>query len=192
VIATLRNLVSVVYRPSDTMRGVLAQPRDGAVLPLVAAALMSLFLREFSKPSFNVAVQRSQASVVVTVLGVLCVVFVTALLLFFLFAALVLVVGRIFEGEGTMRQVRSALAWALAPEIWALLYRIPLAFSGGSSMSTAGTVLDVVTLIWTLALVAFTLAEALRFSPLSAFGTVVLSTIAPVIMLAGAVLVIEA
>jgi hypothetical protein len=120
-------------------------------------------------------------------------------------------VGRLFEGTGNARSVRSAVAWGLAPAIWAVLIRFPAALMGGNANSRAratggafvleptrfagGCAMALVLLVielaifgWYVVVASSTLAEAHGFSPLRGFATLLLSILSPLVIVLAAVL----
>jgi hypothetical protein len=129
-------------------------------------------------------------------------------LLFYGFAWVVYFIGRMFDGAGSYRDVRRALSWGSMPLVWALIYRIPATFYlmrigfDASARIRAGnhdvaispallqqgcgtlllvTIAELVILTWLAVVWSRTLAEAHRFSPGMAFGTIVMACITPVI-----------
>ena len=190
------------------MRRILESGRGGRwVIPLVLFAFLSRSLSTTDLTKAKTALP-DQPKVLLFAAIVLASVLVT-LLLFYGFAWLVTIVGRLLDGSGTARDVRTAMAWGLAPLLWSLLYRIPgtiLVWRMGvpetddpvklfEAISRAGCAvaivfltLDVVFLIWCLVVESCCLAEAHKFSPWKGFGVLAISFVAPVIVVAAAVL----
>ena len=158
------------------------------VVPLVLLAYVSAIFRDLSIAGFRVALENSTPGPLAAILAFLliCVPLVAVLLLYGL-SWVVAQVGRLFDGVGTTREMRSALAWGLAPIIWALLYRIPGSFThpattpgrslelfrlfqrGGVSALFAFT--EVLLLVWYFIIASATIGEAHRFSTLRGFAT---------------------
>ena len=122
----LRNLAAVLVRPRATMAAILAAPNQRAVLLLFALAAVSGIFGDFDAPTLQKVVQQSGGAPVgwlIAGITVVVIVLLTALLWFY--AWVPFLVGRLLGGTGEIDGVRAALAWGLAPAIWALLYRVP-------------------------------------------------------------------
>jgi hypothetical protein len=205
-----RNLVFILYAPARTMRGILGNPPDRMVVPLVVLFVVANNLRRFSWAGLEAALSERPLVVGGMMFAGLVVGAIVLVCLFLAFSWLVVVVGRLFGGTGTGREVRSALAWGLTPVIWSLLYRVPLAFfapAGARPVNISGpdrqsldllarghfglalviTVLELVVFAWCLVITTFTVSEAHHMSPGNALGTLVLSSLAPLVIVAAAV-----
>src|SRR5215212_6496043 len=205
-----RNLVSILFSPARTMRGILSKPPDRMVVPLIVLSAMADNLRRFSWSGVEAALSERPLLMAGMMLGGLLVGALVLVCLFLAASGLVAFVGRLFGGSGTAREVRSALAWGLTPVVWSLIYRVPLAFftpagtrpiqiSGVDAASlqllAAGhfglplfiTVLELVVFAWWVVVTTFTVAEAHRYSPGSALGTLFLASLAPLVIVAAAV-----
>jgi hypothetical protein len=134
--------------------------------------------------------------------------------LFYLYAWVPFFIGRFFDGTGDIGGVRAALAWGLAPGVWALLYRVPAAIwfvsSGAAAVQVRGggvkfdpgmiangcgvalvfLLLELIVLAWCAIVMSNTVAEAHGFSALHGFGTLLIAAIAPVVVMIAAVLAI--
>jgi len=134
--------------------------------------------------------------------------------LFWFYAWVPLLIGRFLGGTGEIRGVRAAVAWGLAPVVWALLYRVPAAIwfapsaatsvrmrdtsitfdpgaiSGGCGIVLAFLVVELIVFVWCAVVMSNTVAEAHGFSAWHALGTLVLSAIAPLVVLLAAVLAV--
>jgi hypothetical protein len=134
--------------------------------------------------------------------------------LFYLYAWVPFFIGRFLGGTGDIRGVRAALAWGLAPAVWALLYRVPAAIWFASSGTAAVQVrnggvkfdpgmiangcgvalvfmlLELIVLVWCAVVMSNTVAEAHDYSALHGLGTLVIAAIAPVVVMIAAVLAI--
>jgi len=215
----LRNLARVMIHPRRTIRSVLAAPRDRAVLPLVLLAVLSAFLRDFNIRDTEAAIQLSGSSYLpLFMIGVIAASALILVGVFYLFSWIVFVVGRAFDGEGNAREVRSALAWGLAPFVWALLYRFPAAllvgatgdasrlevpyegvriglsldrFADGCGPAALLSVAEVVLLAWFTIVSSLTVAEAHRVSGWSGLGTLLFSITAPVLAVIAALIALR-
>jgi hypothetical protein len=103
-------------------------------------------------------------------------------------------IGHLMGGEGSMRDVRAALAWSMVPVIWSVIYRLPLAIIGSGEditprTTTRGLLTGIIShggcsilvlyagfqLLFAIAsviLACFTVAEAQRFSTQKGFFNV--------------------
>jgi len=143
---------------------------------------------------------------------VLVAVAIVMLLLFYLCSWIAYMAGKFLDGVGDPRAVRSAMAWGLAPLIWAVLYRVPAAIYGppkdfanfnvrqdtfrlqpGITSSSClialllGT-LELAMLVWYFVVASRTLAEAHRFNAWRGFGTLMIVAATPIIIAIAAVL----
>ena len=202
----LKNLVSVLVHPRVTMRRILDAPPDRMVLPLLLLATISGFIGDINiaemqrlYPTLNPRMK------VIGPLIPLAVLLVTAIL-FYLSAWIAYAIGRAVEGTGTVAAVRSALAWGLAPAVWALLYRIPkmwmkpavelsqvsvgdmkVALDPGRMAAGCGTVmlfgiLDLLVLVGWIAITSNTMAEAHNVSGARGFGIVAALLVTPIVI----------
>jgi hypothetical protein len=109
-------------------------------------------------------------------------------------------------GTGDIRGVRAAVAWGLAPVVWALLYRIPAAFwvaraqatsvrmrggtiafdpgrmADGCGLALVFALVELAVFIWCAVVMSNTVAEAHRFSAWHGLGTLVISAIVPFVV----------
>lgn len=204
----LRRLARIVIRPRTTMREILDTPPDRMIVPLVLLGIISGMLRDFNVRSFPGVDAKTWLIICAAIAGVI-VVFV---LLFYAFAWLGYFIARWLEGTGDPAATRSALAWGTAPIIWALLYRLPVAFLAASAgparaaiqgrninfttgMFGAGclaaavyAIVELAVLLWYLAVASQTLAEAHRFSAWRGLGTLAILAVTPVIVMIAAFL----
>ena len=204
-----RRLARVVIWPRMTMREILESPRDRALVPLLLLATLAAFSGDMNNNA-----KKGLAATPYAVLIVICALIVSALvvfLAFYLFAWIAYIAGRFLEGQGSQAAVRSALAWGMAPLIWAILYRVPVALFGPqqSEMIKAGNaafsinpgligggcvfaaifgLLELATLVGYVVVSSRTLAEAHRFSAWKGFGTLVIVGITPIVIIIAAVL----
>lgn len=211
----LKNLVSVLVRPRVTMRRILDAPPDRMVLPLLLLAAVSGFIGDV-----NIAEMQKIYPTLdprMKLLGPLipiAMLLVTAIL-FYLSSWVAYAIGRAMEGTGTVTAVRSALAWGLAPAVWALLYRIPkmwlkpaveltqvsigdmkVAFDPSRVAGGCGTVmlfgiLDLLVLVGWIAITSNTIAEAHDVSGARGFGIVAALLVTPIVIGVAAFLALQ-
>jgi len=214
----LSTLGAVAVRPRQTLRRILEQPRDRMIVPLVLLAAASLALHDVRfagiRRAFETHAPMRLSLVAGAILLGIVVVALLHLVVFYVLSWIAFGVGRYFEGSATIRDVRSAVAWGLAPIIWALVWRVPIALfapmpPGGPNFQIGGAhlrvnpgmlasgcgpalavgILDLAVFVWYFAITSATLAEAHRFSGGRGFATLCLSLLSPLIIAAAAVIV---
>lgn len=199
------------------MRRILEAGDARWVVPLVLLAMFSSWLSDLDADhsGFREALESISPAVLASIViaGILVAIPIM-LALFYLFAWIAAWVGRLLEGDGTVRRVRVALAWSLAPVIWALLYRIPVAVwmltagtsrqaairivgddwvirTGGLVPSIGGILLllaNLIVFVWYLIVASRCVGEAHHFSSWKGLATLLLALAAPVILIAAIVL----
>lgn len=209
----LANVATIMIRPRATMRRILDASRDRMWLPILLLVAVSALAGDSDRHEFDslLAAARSHGiPPLLVIAGICAAVTVATLFLFYLFAWAAWGIGRLMEGSGTPRDVRRAVAWGLTPAVWALLYRIPAVFllprsdstvrfgeqvrvdpgrlGSGCAAALVFAALELVVLIWCAAVISNTVGEAHRFSSWRGLATVVLTSIAPLIILVAAVL----
>lgn len=188
------------------MRRILDAPRDRMVLPLALVAILSGLIGDLHLSQagevWRMADPRLRLFIPLIVLGVIA----AMVLVFYVFAWVAYFVSRSMEGTASVKGVRSALAWGLAPSVWALLYRIPalwirepenvreirfddfrFAYEGGLLASGCGAmllfgILDLAVIAGWLVLTSHTLAEANGFSAPRGFAVIALCLLAPIVI----------
>jgi hypothetical protein len=206
----IRNLASILIRPRETMRRILDQPRDRMVFLLAFLGGISGALADRKTGNLPAALEATPWAVPIMIFVTLAVALLMALV-FYGLSWVAMLAGRAFEGQGTIREARSALAWGLAPAVWALLYRVPLALLfprattdavrvsdasvriSGFDFSSMGVgcvvaLLDLAVLIWYLIIGSAAMGEAHRFSNGRGFAVLLMTWAAPVIVLIAAVI----
>lgn len=204
----LGRLARIVIRPRTTMREILDTPPDRMVVPLVLLGILSGLLRDFNSRSFPGVDAKTWLIICAAIAGAIAV----FLLLFYAFAWIAYFIALWLEGTGDPAATRSALAWGTAPVIWALLYRLPVAFlaplanparagvHGRNIHLTAGmfgegcfaalvfAIVELAVLLWYLAVASQTLAEAHRFSAWRGLGTLAILAVTPIVVMIAAFL----
>lgn len=202
----LKNLAGVIVHPRTTMRSVLDAPPDRMMVPLVLLATMSGVIGDMNIAELTKIFRDLDSTKKILVVASIVASIVVACILFYVFGWIAYGLGRAFAGTGTIPAVRSALAWGLAPVVWALLYRIPkmwlkpavelaqadvgdfkFAIDTGRLASGCGTVmlfgiLDLVVVVGWFAITSLTLAEAHQFSSVRGFGIVAAVLVAPIVI----------
>jgi hypothetical protein len=201
----LADLLMIFVHPRRTVRRVVDRGRDPLVLPLVFLAMCSGIASDIYRGDLRRVIESGVGGTVALIL-LACIVALIGV--FYAGAGLVTGIGRILDGEGKFREVVSALAWGLAPIVWALLYRIPALIYGlnrpapakvlvqGEGWQMGGGLLgpgwesrlalgaaDFLVAIAAIVITSITVGEVHRFSALRGLGTLTLSLFAPAIAL---------
>lgn len=207
----LTNLAKMMVRPRATVRRILDAGRDRWIIPLVVLTAISGFVADFDGDAIDAMSRQRVVPFPLLLVLMLLVASLAALLIFYILSWAAYGIGKVMEGTGTPREVRSAIAWGQAPLIWALLYRLPAVIfwprarsarfeideavrfdpaSVGSSCLTTSIfiVIEVMVFIWTAAVMSNAVGEAHRFSSWRGLGTLCLVAISPIILVVAAVL----
>lgn len=206
---SLTDLLTILYRPRETMRRILDGGRNRWTSEVVALACICTSV---SDPDINRIRGLSLGSTLALVALALLVTAIAWVLLLYAFAWLAMQAGRrLLAGEGTYRDVRAALGWGLVPLIWSVLYRIPAGVylarivviqpgqdervlfdfleKGGCSFAVLLFAIQLVLWVWVVYVMSCTVGEALRFSSLKGLGTLAIAAAAPVVICVAAVMV---
>jgi len=198
-----------MVHPRTTMREILDAPRDRTILLLVFLASLSALIGNGNKSARGSLEQvRYQWWII---LCAVIVGFLIMVLLFYFFAWVAYMAGKFLEGTGSHADIRLALAWGLAPIIFALLWRLPARLfgpapetgvrltegiwhieqsrmSGGCLIALVFGVLELTLFLWYLVVGSRTIAEAHRFSAWRGFATLLIVAITPIVVTIAAVL----
>lgn len=205
-------LATILARPRQTMRSILTESPSRAIVPLVLLATASAVLRDVRWQAYRHSPELHALAPSGWIIGcVLVGVFLAALLFFYAFAFVAWGVGRLLGGTSERRTVRLALAWSLAPIIWALLYRIPVALFAPAMLSRSAGIRDTITVframaasmsasvvvtavivavlnlavaLWAAMIASVALSEVNRFSIWRGAATLIFSLLAPLIVIA--------
>jgi hypothetical protein len=199
-----RNFATIGFKPRETMRRILDAGRDRMIIPLILLTGISFILGDSDRPSLGGLDPSKRLHFTLILCAAFAGLLIAGMLLFYLFSWAAYGIGRAMEGQGSAREVRSALAWGSVPFIWALLYRIPVAIwlSGHRTEVGPGTrftfnpglaskgclaailfgVLELAVLIWYLVVVSKTLGEAHRFSGWRGLATLLLTAATPIVI----------
>lgn len=198
----LQDLVTVLYRPRETMRRILGSTRrwaaEIAVLAFICSSLPDKDPRYLTAGKLQLPLGSAIALIVAGVLlgALFCV------LGLHLVAWLVTFVSRRLGGVGNARDVRAALAWSLVPMVWSVIFRIPeaiyalrfpadvegtpaiLAFvrQGGCTVAVVVLTLKLAMFVWMLFIASSTVGEAMQLSNGQALTAVGIVAAAPVVI----------
>jgi hypothetical protein len=202
----LGDLVTILYRPRQTMRRILDSGRDRwavqiVLLAFVCASVSDSDVRGLSEFLPNIDL----LSVIAVVLVALIVGAAMWVLALFILSWIAAPIGRMLGGTGTVADVRAALAWAMVPMIWSVIYRIPLAVfksrmplrpdqhvkdiflnfieHGGCALITVVLALQIVLTLWSVFVASGTLAEAQQFSTEKGFVNFVIAIALPLLVI---------
>jgi Yip1-like protein len=206
----LADLITILYRPRETMRRIL----DGSDRWVVQVTMLAAVLSDVNTID---ASRIGEALPQVKLLPVLAIVALGAVIdalswviLLYILAWIALGIGRFLGGTARARDVRAAMAWALVPAMFSPLYRIPSVIAthtlhgvgqhtnvhetvlnflshGGCSLIVIYLFVQIVFELAVVVLASFTVAEAQRFSTQKGFVNVVATLALPVTVILAAV-----
>ena len=205
----LKDLVTILYRPRETMRRILDRPdRWGPAvvfLAFVCASVNDIDVRNAGSILLNIKVFPMIALVAVGIVAG-AILWVIAL---YILSWIATPIGRMMGGTGTFADVRAALAWAMVPIVWSVLYRLPVVMfaqrmhiapdvnahravfdfmaHGGCSIVVLYLGLQLLFALWCVALASFTVGEAQRFSTQKGFVNVVIAIALPLMVILAAI-----
>jgi hypothetical protein len=205
----LKDLVTILYRPRETMRRILDRP-DRWSLQVVFLAFVCASVTDADAWRLTKVLPSLHFLSALAIIGLAIIagalVWIGTL---FILSWIATPIGRLMGGEGTVRDVRAALAWAIVPIIWSPIYRLPLVLlgiganiqpdvnphkalldfvsRGGCSIIVLYLGFQLLFAVWCLVLASFTLGEAQRFSPQKGFLNAAITIALPVLVIAAAV-----
>lgn len=201
---SLRDLLTILYRPRETMRRILDASGDRWTIQLVVLAYVCTSFSDVNLRGIENILPGLR--LVPTMAAFLLVMLLSAAVwagILYLFSWLIAVIARLLGGTAPLRDVRAALAWSLVPMVWSVIYRLPMAFyrnrfdvsggrtreavinflaHGGCTLLLLVTALQLLLAVWLLFVASSTVAEAERFSTAKGFGTLALCLVAPVLI----------
>jgi Yip1 domain len=199
-----RDLVTIVYRPRETMRRVLDAGGDRWALQVVVlATFCSAFTDTDIRRLRNVLPGLSFGPAVALVALGLIVDALCWIGLLYLVALAATFVGRWLDGHAEIADVRAALAWSVVPAIWAVFLRIPIAIyayrfvpqavvppklvldfvvNGGCTFAILALTFEVLLYAWVAWVASSTVGEALRFSSWKGLATIAIVAAVPVVI----------
>jgi hypothetical protein len=207
---SLGDLVTLLYKPRETMRRILDNSdkrwtAEVVVLATLCASFADPDIRHFHQILPDLKLGPTLAFIAL----VLLLIATCWVLILYLVSWVVALVGKYLGGTAKVADVRAALAWGLVPLIWSVVYRIPVNLyisrltlrstapfkisfdflqSGGCSLALIAAALQVMFDLWVLFAMCSTLAEAEQFETWKGLSTLAISAAAPVIIVIAAVL----
>jgi hypothetical protein len=206
----LKDLVTILYKPRETMRRILDRP-DRWSVSIVFLAFVAASVNDIEGQRANEVLQLGTVPLLaLSVVGIVAGALLWVIALFLL-SWIATGIGRVMQGTGSARDVRAALGWAMVPIIWSAFYRLPLLVlarrahlgpninakkailefvsHGGLSLVVLFLSLQLIFALWCVGLASFTVAEAQKFSPEKGFVNVVMAIALPIaIIIAAAVI----
>ncbi len=205
--ATLGDLVTVMYRPRETMRRILGD-RDRWTAQVVILAFLCASVHDVDSRHLPIVLPGlGFSSLAIIALGLVIGAAAWGILLFCL-SWIATFVGRKMGGVASAADVRAALAWGMVPVIWSPVYRIPFAVFESRLVSPAGVppqihLLDVLAqggcsivvvflafqflfMVWCAFVGSCCVSEAQQFSSAKGFLNVAIAIGVPVVIVAAA------
>jgi hypothetical protein len=206
----LADLITILYRPRETMRRILdGSDRWVVQVTMLAAVCTDTQDIDASRVSALLPQLKLMPMLAAVALGLIADALSWVIMLFIL-AWIALGVGRFLGGTAPARDIRAAMAWALVPAIFSPLYRIPSVIAahslhvvgkpnnvheavfnflshGGCSLIVIYLFVQVLFELAVVVLASFTVAEAQRFSTQKGFVNVVATLALPVTVILAAV-----
>jgi hypothetical protein len=209
----LKDLVTILYRPRETMRQILDRP-DRWSLQIVFLAFVCASVNDVDVRHATALLPglRLFPGLALLVLAIIVGGFSWIVTLFIL-SWIATAIGRQMGGEGNARDVRAALAWAMVPIVWSPIYRLPLAIlgmgadinpnangrqellnfvsRGGCSLLVLFIGFQLLFAIASVVLASFTVAEAERFSTQKGFVSVAITIALPLMVIFAAIFTLK-
>ncbi len=204
----LADLWTILYRPRQTMRRILDSGGDRWSVPVV---LLAFFCASADDVSIRgIAAMLPGIKLLPTMAIVTLILLLSAamwVIMLFVLSWIAAFVGRILGGAATASDVRAALAWAIVPLIWSVIYRVPAGVyknridvasinlrqaqlnvlaHGGCVLVVVFFALQALFALWSLTIATFTLAEAQRFSTERGFVNLAIAIALPLLVFAAA------
>lgn len=208
--AAPRDLVTMLYKPRETMRRVLDDTQHRWWIQIVVLAFICI---SFGDPDIRrLPLELPDLALGPLLAFVALILIVTAVcwvLGVYAIAWLVKIAAHYLDGHGSARDVREALAWALVPMIWSIVYRIPSAIyrsrlqisstnpwqitvdvlqQGAVSVALIIIAIKLVFDIWVVWLASVNVAEALRFETWKGFTALAIVAVVPIVVTTAAIL----
>jgi Yip1-like protein len=201
----LADLVTILYRPRETMRRILDSGRDPWGVAVVVLAFVAASTNDIDAARLGEVMPGLKVLPLIAIVALSIVVgAATWVIALFIISWIATPIGRMLGGEAKARDVRAALGWGMTPIVWSPIYRIPVAIvvsrfpvvpeinvrktlidflsRGGFSFVILFLGLQFLFALSSLALGSFTLAEAQRFSTQKGFVNLAISLALPLLV----------
>jgi Yip1 domain len=205
---TLGDLVTVVYRPRETMHRILTG-RERWGPQVVFLAFMCASVNDFDGRHLDLIFPGlGLSALAIVALGLIAGAAAWVIALFIL-SWIATVAGRKMGGLASSADVREAMAWGMVPVIWSPIYRIPFAIlasrvnvqpdvklqailldflaQGGCSMVVVYFAFQFAFMVSCLFVASHCVAEAQQFSSSKGFVNVAIAIAMPLVVIAAAV-----
>lgn len=205
----LRDLLTILYRPRETMRAIL-EKRDRWSAQVVMLAFLCASVNDADVRNVEDFLPGLHP-LTIAFFGVLLMLLFAAcwVLVVYLLSFLVTFAGHLLGGSGARPDVSAAISWGLVPLIWSVIFRIPIAIyqskldigpriagreglmdfvsRGGCAFVVATFAMQIVAFALWLLITSNTVAEAQRFSTAKGLANVAITIAAPVLIIGAAV-----
>ena len=206
---SLKYLVTILYRPRETMRRILDNGGSRWSMQVVALAAICASVNDADVSRAALALPALRPIPMIAIVTITLVAQALSWNLFVLIvAALATPAGRFLGGVAKFRDVFAALAWGLVPAIFSPIYRVPLGIvasrlhvaqtkapkelfdviaHGGCSFVIIYLFFQLLFEIACIILGSFTLAEAQQFATQKGVANVLIAIVLPFAVVAAAV-----
>jgi hypothetical protein len=207
----LADLVTILYRPRETMARILARPSDRWAAHVVFLAFVCGSVNEIDVRAVAAHLPGLRPVPAMALVAVALIAGGLAwVLTLYILSWIATPVGRMMGGTAKTAGVRAALGWAMAPIIWSIVYRIPFAIlvmrlrvvpdvdlhqvllgfvaHGGCSLIVLYLAFQLAFAIWCIALACVTVSEAEQFELHKGFITVAVTIAFPLMVIAAAII----
>jgi hypothetical protein len=208
--AAPRDLVTMLYKPRETMRRVLDAPGSRWTNGLVALAFICA---SFGDPDIRHMPRELPDLTLFSTLAIVALVLIATgivwIIAMYVISGLVTIAGRFLDGNAAVADVHAALAWSLVPMVWSIVYRIPLSIytanltirstspwqivvdlmsQGALAVGLIAVAIKLACTIWIMCLAAVNVSEAMKFETWKGFTAVATVAAAPIVVAAAVVL----
>ena len=209
VMAQAKDLVTILYRPRETMRRLLDGTDRWTIQVVVLAAVCASVGDSDWRALRRQLPELKTLSLVALAIGSILAVAIAWAILLFIFTWITAGIARVLGGTAPVRDIRAALAWSLVPVVWSVFYRIPVAVeksliigdrpvdekeiilnflaNGGCSFIVVLLIIQMLFFIWVVWIASSTVAEAQKWPTAKGFANVALSCVAPLAIIAAAI-----
>ena len=205
-----RDLLTILYKPRETLRRILDDPPPRWTVQLV---ILAFICSSFGDPDIRHLGRElpdlSLGPMLALIVVLLVVIAMCWVIGVYLIAWLVTLAGRFLDGRGTAADVRTALAWALVPLLITPLYRIPVGVyrsrltiqtsnlwqltidmlqQGAIAVALVIAAIQIAIDLWIVYLASANVAEAMRFETWKGFSALAIIAAVPLVIAVAATL----
>jgi len=206
----LADLVTILYRPRETIRRILDAGRHRWSIEVVVLAFVCASVNDIDAQRLGEGLPDLKVLPLIAIVGLSIVIGAASwVIALFILSWIVTPIGRLLGGTGSTRDVRAALGWGMVPVAWSFIYRLPIVVlmshyqigprqnprelvvqflsHGGCSIVVLFFALQSLFALWCIALGSFTVAEAQDFSTQKGFVNLAISLVLPLMVFFAAV-----